>query len=197
MAYADSPTRYHLGYSHVPIHAHIPILPIENLASFNAHGVHTGEYVFDETGDGMGERRAKAGPKKGEVVATAAAEVVIGDRGAEKKEEFWGVAEEGSEESGTEDGVERVRDWGRRDGRVLRDVVIQGNFEVCPMRPWLVGLCTETDHELSFTDCSQKLPADLCRPRSGDCSFVPLSHLLTVIPLTLLPFPRPDPDSPQ
>lgn len=143
MAYSDTPTRYHLGYPHIPIHAHIPILPLEKLTSFNAHGVHAGEYVFSADGDGMGERRA-TGPKKAEVIVNVG---VMAEGGA-GQEEFWGVEETevvvlgagggGGETEGGAEG-ERVRSWGRRDGRVLRDAVIQGNFEVsqsaCPRNP--------------------------------------------------------------
>lgn len=88
---ADQPNRYHIGYAQVPIDAHIPILPIEHLPGFNAHGRHSGDYLFSKDKDGLGELRA----------GQEADESLVLDRS-----------------------------WGRRDGKVLRDVAIQGTFSV-------------------------------------------------------------------
>jgi hypothetical protein len=81
---ADRSEYHHVGFQYVRAQPHIPILPIERLPSFNAHGVHPGYYVPDPANDGMGESRYLEGIK-GEV---------------------W--------------------TWGRRDGAILRDVMIQG-----------------------------------------------------------------------
>lgn len=89
MSFVDQRERYHLGFSHIPIAAHIPILPLENLPSFNAYGPHPGHYIITD-GDGTGET-------------------------------------DSTNSSATEEPIEI---WGRRDGKVLRDVVIQGNFQV-------------------------------------------------------------------
>lgn len=91
---SDDFDRYHLGLSEVPVRTHIPILPIERLPSFNAHGRHPGSYVHSdrEKGDGLGEKRAMETPS--------------------------------SDWTGPVD-----THWGRRDGKVLRDAVIQGGFD--------------------------------------------------------------------
>jgi hypothetical protein len=44
---ADRSEYHHVGFQYVRAQPHIPILPIERLPSFNAHGVHPGYYVPD------------------------------------------------------------------------------------------------------------------------------------------------------
>ncbi|KAL7415150.1 hypothetical protein BDY24DRAFT_383883 [Mrakia frigida] len=88
--FADEPDRHHLGYAEIPVEAHIPMLPIERLPGFNAHGRHSGEYLFSKDKDGLGELRL---PTKD-----------------------------------VDESLVLDKTWGRRDGKVLRDVAIQGTF---------------------------------------------------------------------
>jgi hypothetical protein len=84
---ADSFEYYHAGLQHIRARSHVPILPIERLPSFNAHGRHPGHFISTGAQDGMGE---------------------------------WLAMD-------TDEKVEgKVVTWGRRDGKVLRDALIQG-----------------------------------------------------------------------
>jgi len=146
------------------VHAHIPFLPIERLRGFNAHGKHTGEYIFSPDQDGLGEMRAKPKSKPR----------AKGKAGADD-DEFWKVetSEEGLElllGGGRVAGLDSS--WGRRDGKVLRDTIIQGNFEVssrsnegrsvraptdaCDATSFLLSLSLSLLLFLG-TDCSSKL----------------------------------------
>ncbi|KAL7414568.1 hypothetical protein BDY24DRAFT_440530 [Mrakia frigida] len=158
VAWSDEPARHHLGYSKVPIHAHIPILPIERLRGFNAHGKHTGEYIFSPEQDGLGELRAK--PKSRSKQTTE-------DDG----DEFWKV--ETSEEGevvlggGLKEGLDTT--WGRRDGKVLRDAIIQGNFETA--RRNYIEVFADLEAEIALDPSAWGyLP-----PASSSAPFVPAS----------------------
>lgn len=72
------------------------MLPIERLPGFNAHGRHSGEYLFSKDKDGLGELRL---PTKD-----------------------------------VDESLVLDKTWGRRDGKVLRDVAIQGTFAVSSIR---------------------------------------------------------------
>ncbi|KAL7409843.1 hypothetical protein BDY24DRAFT_418552 [Mrakia frigida] len=126
--FADAPDRYHLGYSHIPVEAHIPILPIERFSGFTAHGKHTGQYIFSPGGDGFGELRTDVSEVEGGVLD---------------------------------------RTWGRRDGKMLRDVCIQGNFEAA-----------RRNYVIIFADLEAELDLDpsawgYLPPTSPSAPFIP------------------------
>lgn len=103
------------------MHAHIPILPIERLPSFNAHGVHPGSYAFSLHEDGLGEQRALAAARGG----SDAQRIVGTNEVADDQSEYWQVEldREGERETASS---RIVKNWGRKDGKMLRDAVIQG-----------------------------------------------------------------------
>jgi hypothetical protein len=112
---ADSFEYYHEGLQYVRARPHVPILPIEHLPSFNAHGRHPGIFI-NNAQDGMGE----------------------------------GLA---SDYEGTSN--DTVLTWGRRDGRILRDAIIQGG----------VGLGLSRS---SWPSCSQFIPTGNFDPSRRD-----------------------------
>lgn len=111
LQWADSPSHYHLGYAHVPIHAHIPILPIEHLPSFNSHGRHTGRYIFSNEEDGLGEFPAK--------------HVVVEQQDTGGGDEYWNVekgipglkGQDSYDDESQEPDTKLDIHWGRKDGK--------------------------------------------------------------------------------